>query len=72
MYCVAIRQRWSSCGTRRHAELGDRFSTPNGGVVSGPVLQALAAESILQDRTLSRTSDIVTLAGLCIIALQKG
>ena len=22
-------------------ELGDRFSTPNGGVVSGPVLQAL-------------------------------
>jgi len=27
-------------------ELGDRFSTPNGGVVSGPLLQALAAESI--------------------------
>ena len=50
-------------------ELGDRFSIPNGGVVSGPVLQALAAESILQNRTLQWTSDIVTLAGLCIISL---
>jgi diguanylate cyclase (GGDEF)-like protein/PAS domain S-box-containing protein len=50
-------------------ELGDHFNTPNGGVVSGPLLQALAAESILQDRALSRTSDIVTLAGLCMISL---
>src|SRR5467141_218921 len=50
-------------------ELGDRFSTPNGGVVSGPLLQALAAESIFQDRTLRQTSDIVTLAGLCMISL---
>jgi diguanylate cyclase (GGDEF)-like protein/PAS domain S-box-containing protein len=50
-------------------ELGDRFSIPNGRVVSGPVLQALAAESILQDRTLHGTSDAVTLAGLGLIAL---
>ncbi len=50
-------------------ELGDRFSIPNGGVVSGSLLQALAAESILQNRTLGWTSDIVTLAGLCIISL---
>ena len=50
-------------------ELGDRFSIPNGGVVSGPVLQTLAAESILQNRTLHFTSDVVTLVGLCIIAL---
>ncbi len=50
-------------------ELGDRFSIPNGGVVSGPLLQTLAAESILQNRTLHFTSDVVTLAGLCIIAL---
>jgi diguanylate cyclase (GGDEF)-like protein/PAS domain S-box-containing protein len=50
-------------------ELGDRFSIPNGGVVSGPMLQALAAESILQNRTLHWTSDTVTLAGLCIVAL---
>ena len=50
-------------------ELGDRFSVPNGANISGPLLQALAAESILQDRTLRWTSDIVTLAGLCIISL---
>ncbi len=50
-------------------ELGDRFSIPNGGVVSGPLLQALAAESILQNRTLSCTSDIVTLVGLGIVSL---
>jgi diguanylate cyclase (GGDEF)-like protein/PAS domain S-box-containing protein len=50
-------------------ELGDRFSIPNGGVVSGPLLQTLAAESILQNRALHFTSDAVTLAGLCMIAL---
>ncbi len=50
-------------------ELGDRFSIPNGGVVSGPLLQTLAAESILQNRALRFTSDAVTLAGLCMIAL---
>jgi diguanylate cyclase (GGDEF)-like protein/PAS domain S-box-containing protein len=50
-------------------ELGDRFSVPNGNLVSGPLLQALAAESILQNRILRQTSDIVTLAGLCVIAL---
>jgi diguanylate cyclase (GGDEF)-like protein/PAS domain S-box-containing protein len=50
-------------------ELGDRVSIPNGGVVSGPLLQTLAAESILQNRTLRWTSDVVTLAGLCIMML---
>jgi diguanylate cyclase (GGDEF)-like protein/PAS domain S-box-containing protein len=50
-------------------ELGDRFSIPNGNVISGPLLQALAAESILQGRTLRWTSDITTAVGLCIIAL---
>jgi diguanylate cyclase (GGDEF)-like protein/PAS domain S-box-containing protein len=50
-------------------ELGDRFSVPNGGIVSGPLLQTLAAESILQNRTMRSSSDIVTLAGLCIILL---
>jgi len=50
-------------------ELGDRFSVPNGAIVSGPVLQALAAESILQGRTLRTTSDVVTLAGLATISL---
>ncbi|HTC97459.1 MAG TPA: EAL domain-containing protein, partial [Bradyrhizobium sp.] len=42
---------------------------PNGGIVSGPVLQALAAESILQNRTLHWTSDWVSLAGIGMIAL---
>ncbi len=50
-------------------ELGDRFSVPNGGIVSGPVLQALAAESILQDRTLRWTSDAVMLLGLGLLCL---
>ncbi|MDO8401148.1 MAG: EAL domain-containing protein [Bradyrhizobium sp.] len=50
-------------------ELGDRFSVPNGKVVPGPILQTLAAESILQNRTLSWTSDVVALAGLCILSL---
>lgn len=50
-------------------ELGDRLSVPNGRVISGPLLQTIAAESILQGRTLHWTSDIATLAGLCIISL---
>jgi diguanylate cyclase (GGDEF)-like protein/PAS domain S-box-containing protein len=50
-------------------ELGDRFSIPNGAVVSGPLLQVLAAESILGNRVLRPTSDLVTLGGLCVIAL---
>jgi diguanylate cyclase (GGDEF)-like protein/PAS domain S-box-containing protein len=37
-------------------ELGDRFTTPNGRIISGVVVQALAAESILQDRTLLSSS----------------
>lgn len=50
-------------------ELGDRFSVPNGVIVSGPVLQTLAAESLLQHRALQWTSDVVTLAGLGMLAL---
>ena len=38
-------------------ELGDRFSVPNGGILAGPVMQALAAESILQGRVLHWTSE---------------
>ena len=45
-------------------ELGDRFNVPNGGVIPGPILQMLAAESILQGRMLHRSSAIVTLGGL--------
>jgi diguanylate cyclase (GGDEF)-like protein/PAS domain S-box-containing protein len=49
-------------------ELGDHFSVP-GRVIPGPLLQALAAESILQGRTLHHSSTLVTGAGLLLIAL---
>lgn len=50
-------------------ELGDRFSIPLYGVVSGPVLQALAAESLLQHRDLHLSSPFIVLAGLCLLLL---
>ena len=50
-------------------ELGDRFSVPNGKIVSGPVLQALAAESVLQNRMLRWTSDIGMTPALGVICL---
>jgi diguanylate cyclase (GGDEF)-like protein/PAS domain S-box-containing protein len=49
-------------------ELGDRFSVPNGGILAGPVLQAIAAESIIRHRTLHFTSAGVTLIGLSMLA----
>src|SRR5439155_14055056 len=48
---------------------GDRFSVQNGASVSGPVLQTLAAESLLQNRALQWTSQVVTLTGLALLAL---
>jgi diguanylate cyclase (GGDEF)-like protein/PAS domain S-box-containing protein len=53
-------------------ELGDRFSVPNGRVVSGPMLQTLAAESVMQNRSLRWTSDLVSAAGLCLVGLIVG
>ena len=50
-------------------ELGDRFSVPNGVILSGPVLQTRAAESLLQNRALQWTSHVVTLTGLALLAL---
>lgn len=50
-------------------ELGDRFSVPNGRIISGPVLQALAAESILQKRMLHWTSDTGMIIGLGLLCL---
>ncbi len=50
-------------------ELGDRFSVPNGVILSGPVLQTLAAESLLQNRALQWTSPVVTLTGLGLLGL---
>lgn len=50
-------------------ELGDRFSIPNGRIVSGALVQALAAETILQDRLLRSTSLIARFTGPAVIVL---
>lgn len=48
-------------------ELGDRFNVPNGQVIAGALLQALAAESIIQGRALHVSSTIVTGLELAIL-----
>jgi diguanylate cyclase (GGDEF)-like protein/PAS domain S-box-containing protein len=50
-------------------ELGDRFNIPNGHTISGVVLQALAAESIVQGRLLQNLSLLATLAGPIFLIL---
>jgi diguanylate cyclase len=50
-------------------ELGDRYAVPRYGVVPGVVIQALATESLLQDRAIKRTGAPVTLAGVLLLAL---
>lgn len=50
-------------------ELGDRFSVPNGGILSGPVLQALSAESLLQGRNLQWTSNTAALVLIGFLTL---
>ncbi|HEY5503594.1 MAG TPA: CHASE2 domain-containing protein, partial [Sedimentisphaerales bacterium] len=57
-------------------ELGDRFAIPQGRIISGPLLQALAAESILQGRDLVRVSGPFAMSGagilmLCMIVLWR-
>ena len=39
-------------------ELGDRYAVPRYGVIPGVVIQALAAESLLQDRAVQRTGSL--------------
>ncbi len=53
-------------------ELGDRYVIPRFGSVPGVVVQALAAESLLQGRALARSGDLPTLAGMMLIALLLG
>jgi len=50
-------------------ELGDRYPIPRFGTVPGVVVQALATESLLQHRALTRSGFLPTLAGLAAIAL---
>ncbi len=53
-------------------ELGDRFSVPNGKIISGPMLQVLAAESIAQGRDLQRLSTWYSFAGVGVLILLMG
>jgi len=50
-------------------ELGDRYPVPRYGVVPGVVIQAVAAESLLQDRPIQPSGWPVTFAGILLIAL---
>lgn len=48
-------------------ELGDHISVPNGRIISGALLQTLAAESIRQGRALHASSSVVTLSLLSVL-----
>ena len=50
-------------------ELGDRYAVPRYGVVSGVVVQALATESLLQDRAIQPTGMPITVLGAFLIGL---
>ncbi len=50
-------------------ELGDRYAVPRYGMLPGVVIQALAAETLLQDRPIQRTGFPITLVGVLLIAL---
>jgi len=50
-------------------EIGDRYTIPRFGTVPGVVIQALAAESLIQHRTLTRSGLVPTLCGLLIVSL---
>ena len=50
-------------------ELGDRLNVPNGRILPGVTVQALASESILQDRAIPDPSRLMGLAGALFIFL---
>jgi PAS domain S-box-containing protein len=50
-------------------ELGDRFAVPLHRVIAGPLLQALAYESIRQDRALHRTTPLAALAVTFLVVM---
>lgn len=51
------------------AELGDRFTVPNGRILPGSLIQALAAESIAQGRALTTTARGVSLSLVALLIL---
>jgi EAL domain-containing protein (putative c-di-GMP-specific phosphodiesterase class I)/CHASE2 domain-containing sensor protein len=50
-------------------EVGDRYMIPRFGTVPGVVIQAMATESVLQHRAMSRSGFVPTLLGLVLTAL---
>jgi diguanylate cyclase (GGDEF)-like protein/PAS domain S-box-containing protein len=50
-------------------ELGDRMTTPRGRIIPGPILQAMAADSILQGRALQKTGDFAGWIAAAFLAL---
>ena len=53
-------------------ELGDRYTVPRFGTVPGVVVQALAAESLLQHRALTRSGMLLSLLAVGVVALLLG
>lgn len=51
-------------------ELGDRYAVPRYGIVPGVVVQALATESLLQNRAVHRTGFVLNTALIILIALM--
>ncbi|MFL6785942.1 MAG: putative bifunctional diguanylate cyclase/phosphodiesterase [Sphingomicrobium sp.] len=50
-------------------EIGDRYSIPRFGTVPGVVIQALATESLLQHRAMTRSGLLPTVIGLLAVSL---
>jgi len=53
-------------------ELGDRYTIPRFGTVPGVVVQALAADSLLQNRALRRSGTLPNVFGAILVALLLG
>src|SRR5688572_2877182 len=53
-------------------ELGDRYTIPRFGTVPGVVVQAIAADSLLQNRALTRSGTLPSLLGVGLVALLLG
>jgi len=50
-------------------ELGDNLYVPHQGLISGPMLQILATETLLQNRQLYETTPLITLFGIICLSL---
>ncbi|MEN8198028.1 MAG: CHASE2 domain-containing protein, partial [Pseudomonadota bacterium] len=53
-------------------ELGDQFAVPVYKALSGPIVQALSYESLVQDRALYRGAPWLIIAGVLVIAFGLG